>query len=102
VVNQRKEFKEHEVLTQEQVRLVKARADKLEIEIGETTKNLVPIKTVEKVWGEVISATKKRLLSLPQAMAPELSLMGNPAEIEDFIATRLTECLQELSRGAHF
>lgn len=102
MVNQRKEFKEHEELTQEQVRLVKARADKLEIEIGETTKNLVAIKTVEKVWGEVISATKKRLLSLPQAMAPELCLMGDPAEIEDFIATRLTECLSELSRGAHF
>lgn len=102
MVNRRKEQKESEELTIEQVRLIKARADKLEIEIGETTKTLVPIKTVEKVWTEVISSAKKRLLAMPQSIAPEICLMSDPAEIEELISSKISEILNDLSKGVHF
>jgi hypothetical protein len=89
-------------LTQEQVRLTKARADKLELELKERERQLVPVDEVKKLWTSVTMAAKARLLAIPAAVAPTAALLGEAAEVQELFERALDDALSELSRGAVF
>jgi phage terminase Nu1 subunit (DNA packaging protein) len=89
-------------LTQEQVRLTKVRADKLELELRERERQLVPVDEVKRLWASVTLAAKARLLAIPAAVAPTAALLGEPAEVQELIERAIDDALSELSRGEVF
>jgi phage terminase Nu1 subunit (DNA packaging protein) len=86
-------------LEAEQVRLTKVRADKLELELLEKERQLVPVDEVKKLWKAAVMAAKARLLAIPASKAPTLALLGEPAEVEEVLTRAIDDALAELSRG---
>mgnify|MGYP003329870231 CR=1 FL=1 len=87
-----------EELTDEE-RLVKAKADKIELEIAIKKKELVPASVIQKEWETMAVRMKTRLMQIPGSLAQELSQEDSPAVIEDLIKKRVSEALAELSQG---
>ena len=87
-------------LVAEQVRLTKARADKLELELKEKARSLIGISEVERLWEGVTTTVKTRLLAIPSAVAPTLALLSEPADVQEHLARAIEDALSELSRGA--
>jgi hypothetical protein len=89
-------------LAAEQVRLTKVRADKLELELRERERQLVPIDEVKNLWTSVTMAAKARLLAIPAAVAPTAALLGEAAEVQELFERAIDDALSELSRGGVF
>jgi phage terminase Nu1 subunit (DNA packaging protein) len=86
-------------LEAEQIRLTKVRADKLELELLEKERELVPVDEVKKLWKAAVMAAKARLLSIPPSLAPTLALLGEASEVEEVLTRAIDDALGELSRG---
>ena len=72
-------------LVREQIRLTKARAEKMEIENETTKENLIPTSVVLNVWNQIRSNIKAQLFSIPDRMAPilvGLTASENKAELQ--------------------
>jgi phage terminase Nu1 subunit (DNA packaging protein) len=76
--------------TEDEQRLVAARADKVELEVQSKKGELVSVKDTEKKWAAMVIGFRNKMLTIPTALAPELSSMDSPAEI-------IHEALSELS-----
>lgn len=82
----------------ERARLVKAQADKTEIEVAEMGRALIPAERVIEAWQQLVAAFRAKCLALPTKLAPRLA--GNHAvkDIKESIAGGVREALEELSR----
>ncbi len=85
-------------LTLEKTRLTKAQADKAELEVGILEGSLVKVKAVEAEFGDLITAARARLLSLPGKAAVLVMAAENLREGEDVIKKLVYEALEELAR----
>lgn len=83
----------------ERARLIKAQADKTELEVATMRNQLVAIDTVETDWLQHISACRMRLLALPTKTAFQIAVMTEPAEIERFLKRAIYEALTELANS---
>ena len=72
-------------------------ARKRQLDFEKEMGNYVPAADVAKVWCEHINAVRKRLLSIPRAMATRLQGETKRATIEKEIRTELHSALEELS-----
>ena len=82
----------------ERARLIKAQADKTELEVATMRNQLVAIESVETDWLQHISACRMRLLALPTKTAFQIAVMTEPAEIERFLKHSIYEALTELAK----
>lgn len=82
----------------ERARLIKAQADKTELEVATMRNQLVAIESVETDWLQHISACRMRLLALPTKTAFQIAVMQEPAEIERFLKHNIYEALTELAK----
>jgi phage terminase Nu1 subunit (DNA packaging protein) len=80
----------------EEVRLTRARADKVELEIAEKAGTLVSGEEVVKIWAGYIHACRARLLSLPTKLAAELAGTPDPIAVEGILKIVIDEALEEL------
>lgn len=82
----------------ERARLVKAQADKTEIEVAEMGRALIPAERVIAAWQQLVAEFRAKCLALPSRLAPQLA--GNHAiqDIKESIAGGVREALEELSR----
>lgn len=80
----------------EKVRLTRAQAAKVEMEIAIKEGAFVSAFQVELVWSKYISACRARLLSLPTRVALELSQISNPTLIQQLLREAVDESLFEL------
>jgi hypothetical protein len=71
---------------------------KFEVQAG----SFLPIEDVKKVWGQMITACKKRLLAIPRAMATRLQGEDNRAVIEHELKHEIHAALEELASGEEF
>ena len=85
--------------TDDEARLVRAKADKAEIEVSEKRGGLIDIKAVEKEWIAMALAFRNKMLSLPTSLAAELSDQTSPTEIEAILKRAITDALSELHKG---
>lgn len=85
-----------DALTFEKVRLTRAQAAKVEMEIALKESQLVPATQVELVWSKYISACRARLLCLPARVALELSQITHPTLIQQTLQSAVDESLFEL------
>ncbi len=79
-------------------RLKTAQAEKVEIEISEKLRELVPINEVVTDVGTMLTAFRQKMLSLPGVLAPGLVNISNARTIERQIKGRVREALDEISR----
>ena len=84
----------------EKARLVKAQADKAEMEASELSGKLVRADEVKKELYEAITDCKNRLLSIPSKAAPIVANETEPGVVQSIIDDLVREALQEISEGA--
>ncbi|MGL5805968.1 MAG: hypothetical protein ACRC11_11075 [Xenococcaceae cyanobacterium] len=87
---------EQELLA-EKIRLTRAQADKVTLDIAEREQELVEAAKAAKVWGDYIGACRARLLSLPTKLAYELAGIAEPSLIEQTLKESVDEALIELA-----
>lgn len=78
-------------------RLLKGQADKLELEIAELKKDLVPAEHVFKTWSNRILRCRSLLLNMPDKLAYQVSTITDPREAEELITGAIEEALAELA-----
>jgi phage terminase Nu1 subunit (DNA packaging protein) len=81
----------------ESLRLEKARADKIELEIARVRGGQVPIEDVALVVEKEYSRVRSSLLSIPTKLARDLSQIDDPRKIQIELETVINDCLSELS-----
>jgi len=79
------------------LRLVQAKADKAEISVSILLGDTVRLDMVEKVWGNLVTIFRSRILTMPWKLAPVLAKMDDPAEIEAVVMEEVKEGLGELA-----
>lgn len=86
-----------EEIKAEQLRVLRARADKAEMELEESRHRLLPAEDVEASNIRKILTVKAGLLGLPPAIAPQLAGLGVP-EIQQRLEQEFTRLLEEFAR----
>lgn len=79
------------------LRLVQAKADTAEISVSILLGDTVRLDMVEKVWGNLVTIFRSRVLAMPWKLAPVLAKMDDPAEIEAAMMEEVKDGLDELS-----
>lgn len=82
----------------ERTRLLKAQADKMEMEVLTLGRQLIPADHVVLAWQKLIAAARARLLAMPSQLAPQLAGINEIQAIKDHITESVREALEELSR----
>jgi phage terminase Nu1 subunit (DNA packaging protein) len=77
-------------LRQERQRLIKAQADREELELSARRGELIPVDVYEKELGEIFTVLRQRLLTLPARLAPHLE-----GENRIVVKTRLDNAIRE-------
>lgn len=83
---------------QERARLIKAQADKTELEVQTLHRSLVSVEEAEMQWASLIVAFRSRMLAIPTRAAQALLALKEFHEIELFLREQIHEALNELSR----
>lgn len=82
---------------EEETRLAKLRADKLEIELAETAGSLVKSEDVATAWVDILSRVKAKLTRIPSALAPLVHGKDTVFEVQETLEDGVREALEELS-----
>jgi phage terminase Nu1 subunit (DNA packaging protein) len=77
-------------------RLLRARADLMEMEARRATGRLVDVDLVERTWTNIASIIRTRLLALPSKCAPILAGL-DPSAAYNLLEAEVHAALQELS-----
>jgi phage terminase Nu1 subunit (DNA packaging protein) len=78
-------------------RLIKARADVMEMEKAQMEASLIPAQDVQSAWIEVLSACRAKLLSLPTKTAPEVFAAADLNDVKAILKETVNEALSELA-----
>lgn len=82
--------------SQEQ-RLKRVQADKIEMELGQMKRELLPASEVAPRWASIVLAARKKLISLPGQLAELLEMAEGPAAKRDLLTQELDKVLAELT-----
>jgi phage terminase Nu1 subunit (DNA packaging protein) len=88
-----------DALKAEKIRLTRAQADKVELELSVRQGELVEARQTVLVWSRYLLACRSRLLGLPSKFAYELSGMTDPVIVQQILEEGVDEVLQELGSG---
>jgi phage terminase Nu1 subunit (DNA packaging protein) len=83
----------------ERGRLLKAQADKVDLEVAALRGELVPIDKTQAVWTAYLANCRAKLLAIPHKLAPRVLLAKEVAEVQAIIEGEIHECLTELAGG---
>jgi len=81
----------------EKARLLRAQADKTELEVKALQKSLLPVTQIRMSWMMLLSSFRSRMLSIPAKTAHLLAPIDDNAEIERILREQIYEGLTELS-----
>jgi phage terminase Nu1 subunit (DNA packaging protein) len=82
----------------ERARLLKAQADKTELEVKAMNGELIAADEVESLWSGLVASFRARLLALPVRCAHKVMSLKTYQEIESVLRAHVFEALSELSR----
>jgi phage terminase Nu1 subunit (DNA packaging protein) len=82
----------------ERARLLKAQADKTELEVKAMNGELIAADEVESLWSGLVASFRSRLLALPVRCAHKVLSLKTYPEIESTLRAHVFEALSELSR----
>lgn len=86
-------------LKEEKTRLVKYQADKAQIDLAIVQGDAVLITDIEKQISDMISIVRARLLTLPNKLAPVVSVESEVNVVENIIKDGICEALTELANA---
>lgn len=86
----------------ERARLLKAQADKTELEVDTLRGNLIPLEQVESDWRGIVMACRSKLLSIPSRSAFQIATLSDTHEIERFLKRSIYEALNELAKPENY
>jgi len=81
----------------EEARLKKLQADKLEIELQEMAKQLIPVDQVTDAFTQMVMRVKTRLLKLPTSLAPLVHGQKDVFVIQTKLQEGVNEALEQLA-----
>jgi len=81
----------------ERTRLLKAQADKTELEVKSMNGELIAAEQVELLWGGLVSAFRAKIMGLPVRCAHRVLNLNTYQEIEEVLRGHVNEALEELS-----
>lgn len=81
----------------ERARLLKAQADKVEIETAILRGSVVPSEVIKNTWGDMLAAFRARMLVLPSRAATQVLACTRFEEVEDMLRNIVHEALTELA-----
>jgi phage terminase Nu1 subunit (DNA packaging protein) len=81
----------------ERARLIRAQADKTELEVEALRGNLITIEAVEMDWLTMVMNCRAKLLSIPTKTAFQIQNLKQTHEIEKFLKRTIYEALTELA-----
>lgn len=84
-------------LKAEELRIERAKREKLEIEVGRLRGEMLPLSEVVKVVEKEYSFVRAQFRSLPSKLTKPLSLLSDPHEIHSRLTEAVDECLIELT-----
>ena len=84
-------------LTAERTRKLAAEAQLAEMELAKARHEFVAVADVASAWGEVLSAVRGRLLSMPTTLATIVANENEVARCQAIVETQIHEALTELS-----
>jgi phage terminase Nu1 subunit (DNA packaging protein) len=82
----------------ERARLLKAQADKTELEVKAINAEVIAADQVELLWSGLVSAFRSRMIALPTRCAHLVMTLKTYQEIEACLRSQIYEALDELSR----
>lgn len=82
----------------ERARLLKAQADKTELEVKAMNGELIAADEIESLWSGLVASFRARLLALPVRCAHKVMSLKTYQEIESVLRAHVFEALSELSR----
>jgi phage terminase Nu1 subunit (DNA packaging protein) len=82
----------------ERARLIKAQADKAELEVAILQKRLIPAEEAELAFTNNVMKCRLRLLGLPTRMASDIAPLDDVTLIEEKLKNVIREALNELSK----
>ena len=80
----------------ERTRLLKGQADKVELEVGELERSLIPAEAVEAAWLDHVMSARAVLLALPTKLAPAVMGATTMREVEEFARDEIYRALDAL------
>jgi phage terminase Nu1 subunit (DNA packaging protein) len=84
-------------LTDERTRLTRLQADIADITLRKARGEVIVTRAAMRLWGEIITSSRQRLLGLATRLAPELVNIANIPEIKDKIERAIYEILTDFS-----
>lgn len=90
-----------DALTLEKIRLTRAQADKVELELSVRQGELVEARETVLVWSKFVLSCRSRLLGLPSKVAYELSGVSDPVLIQQILQEVVDEAIAELGNGSY-
>ena len=82
----------------ERARLLKAQADKVELEVKSMNGEVVPSEQMELLWSGLVASFRLRMLALPVWCTPQVMNLETHAEVESCLREYVYEALNELAR----
>lgn len=90
---------EHDQVAQQKLRLLKAQAEKAELELEVLKGKYLDAEWVEFTWSDIVVTFRSRMLSIPGKLARSLAAAGgNFAKLEKILEDEIYDALLELSR----
>lgn len=81
----------------ERARLIKAKADKTEIEVHALKATYIQAAEVERIWCAIIGAFRAKLLALPSKCSQLIAPLSKPEDIREVLNRQVYEALNELA-----
>lgn len=78
-------------------RLARVQADRIEMEIAEKRRELIPAAEIGQQWASVVIASRQAMLVIPQNIAPLLVGMDDPDPIRELLQDAIEEALARLA-----
>ncbi len=89
-------------LLQEKLKFDQARTEKIEIEVGEMKRRLVPIEDIGEAVEKEYTSVRTRLRAIPSKLAKPLSMVTDPNQVQIQLQDAVDECLTELNVDAKY
>lgn len=94
--------KNNQELQELEVRIERAKAEKLETELAKTRGQLVPVEDVCKVVEKEYTYVRSSLVAIPSKRAKELAMETDPAIIQQILDQEIHETLEHLQADKNF
>jgi phage terminase Nu1 subunit (DNA packaging protein) len=88
---------EGDAIGREKLRLTRAQADKMELELAIARSEVIPATEVEAIWSNVAAAIKAKMTAIPSRAAQSVIGMEEVRDIEALLKTMVNEALIELA-----